>query len=65
MVHSAWRDKASFKIDMKEVRHQGVILNDIVKAVNKDSREVEHVLLGSGFHATHRGHHSKNTYTAK
>ena len=46
MVHSAWRDKASFKIDMKEVRHQGVILNDIVKAVNKDSREVEHVLLG-------------------
>lgn len=40
-------------------------LDDVIKAMNRGSREAEQDLLGPGFHAKHKVHKSKKTYTRK
>ncbi|WP_291527811.1 hypothetical protein [Bacteroides sp. UBA939] len=50
---------------MKKTKNKGFTLNDYLKAAKKGSREAEMELLGPGFHAVHRVHGSKKTYTRK
>lgn len=50
---------------MKKVKKKGFTLDDYMKAAKKGSREAEQELLGPGFHAVHRIHRSKKTYTRK
>ncbi|MCD7924111.1 hypothetical protein [Bacteroidaceae bacterium] len=50
---------------MKKTKKKGFTLDDYIKAAKKGSREAEQELLGPGFHAVHRVHRSKKTYTRK
>ncbi|WP_018667704.1 hypothetical protein [Bacteroides gallinarum] len=50
---------------MKQTKKDKITLDDYIKAVKKGNREAEQELLGPGFHATHRIHSSKKTYTRK
>ena len=47
----------------KKKINKGITLDDYIKAAKKGSREAEQELLGPGFHAVHRVHRSKKTYT--
>ena len=40
-------------------------LDDVIKAMRRGNREGQQQVLGPGFHATHRVHRSKKTYTRK
>ncbi len=44
---------------------QPVNLDDVVKAMRRGNREGEQEVLGPGFHAVHRVHRSRKTYTRK
>ena len=50
---------------MKQTKKDKITLDDYIKGVKKGNREAEQELFGPGFHATHRIHSSKKTYTRK
>ncbi len=50
---------------MKKMKNSAITLDDYIKAMKKGGREAEKELMGPGFHATHRVHRSKKTYTRK
>ena len=50
---------------MKKRKKKGTTLDDVIKAMNRGSREAEQEILGPGFHATRKVHKSKKTYTRK
>ncbi len=47
------------------MKNSAITLDDYIKAMKKGGREAEKELMGPGFHATHRVHRSKKTYTRK
>lgn len=50
---------------MKKKKKQSTNLDDVIKAMRRGNREGEKELRGPGFHAIHKVHVSKKTYTRK